>query len=383
LLSFAPKPSSGLSQASIFGASVGGLILNLQNKHPFTYKLKRNAPITNRSSNYTTADANVITAAGTETISSVPTVDDTLESSETCQYYTRPLIDYDMAMFLAPMEMAGAVLGVLVQTILPNWLYLMVASLILGFTAYKTYDKWWDIRTKEKVAVEVQTLAAAASDESSNSLENAHTPFLTKIDTTTPQHDPEVAMLELHHDQLQHHKSLAISRGVSAEPTLHSGTNSDDEQPNNPDTNASNVVENDDVHYLGDLDAEKVARRNFLLERDARQYPAEKLLVFCLLWAGLTLLTFFKGGKGVDSIIGITCEDAWYGILIAVQFLWTLGFAAFFGWKLIQETHEKKAVGYPFHPQDVLWDFQKTRFYAFFTFIAGVVAGLVRTLPDS
>ena len=33
LLNFAPKQSSGLSQASIFGASVGGLLLNLRNKH--------------------------------------------------------------------------------------------------------------------------------------------------------------------------------------------------------------------------------------------------------------------------------------------------------------------------------------------------------------
>ena len=48
------------------------------------------------------------------------------------KYYTRPLIDYDMALFLAPMEMAGAVLGKLIQAILPNWLYLMIASVILA-----------------------------------------------------------------------------------------------------------------------------------------------------------------------------------------------------------------------------------------------------------
>merc|ERR1712232_1381803 len=34
LLDFAPKPSSGLSQASIFGASLGGILLNLRNLHP-------------------------------------------------------------------------------------------------------------------------------------------------------------------------------------------------------------------------------------------------------------------------------------------------------------------------------------------------------------
>jgi hypothetical protein len=63
--------------------------------------------------------------------------------------------------------------------------------------------------------------------------------------------------------------------------------------------------------------------------------------------------------------------------MIGFQFLWTFGFALFFAIKLMRETTEKKSVGYPFHSQDVLWDFSKTRFYAFFTFVAGIVAGLI------
>merc|ERR1712157_715877 len=64
-------------------------------------------------------------------------------------FFTRPIIDYDMALFLAPMEMAGAVLGVLIQKILPNWGYLALSAIILGFTAKKTYAKWWTTRSKE------------------------------------------------------------------------------------------------------------------------------------------------------------------------------------------------------------------------------------------
>lgn len=152
----------------------------------------------------------------------------------------------------------------------------------------------------------------------------------------------------------------------------------DDEQARHPEDSDDGVPSEDDiVHDLTAIDAENIARRDFLLERDSRQYPTEKLFVFFVLWVGLTLLTFFKGGKGVDSLVGITCEDPWYGVLIAIQFLWTFGFAAAFGRKLLKDTEEKLAVGYPFHPRDVIWDFQLTRFYAFFTFIAGVVAGLV------
>lgn len=76
-------------------------------------------------------------------------------------------------------------------------------------------------------------------------------------------------------------------------------------------------------------------------------------------------------------MVNIDCTSPWYGVLVGIQFLWTFGFAAFFAVKLMKETTEKKAVGYPFHAQDVLWDFSKTRFYAFFTFVAGIVAGLI------
>merc|ERR1712032_1365964 len=71
-------------------------------------------------------------------------------SKDGAKLYTRPLIDYDMALFLAPMEMAGAVLGVLIQQILPNWLFLGFAGIILALTCWKTSLKFRDVYKKEK-----------------------------------------------------------------------------------------------------------------------------------------------------------------------------------------------------------------------------------------
>jgi hypothetical protein len=99
LLKFAPKPSSGLSQASIFGASLGGLLLNIKNHHPF---------VTRRNK----------TTKSCESVSETDVPDD--DTDDNNEYYTRPLIDFDMALFLAPMEMSGAVLGVIIQKLLPK-----------------------------------------------------------------------------------------------------------------------------------------------------------------------------------------------------------------------------------------------------------------------
>jgi hypothetical protein len=66
-----------------------------------------------------------------------------------------------------------------------------------------------------------------------------------------------------------------------------------------------------------------------------------------------------------------------YGVLIVIQFLWALGFALVFALKLVNDQRVKEACGYPFLDNDVLWDSKKLRFYASFTFMAGVVAGLI------
>mmetsp|Transcript_29970 Transcript_29970/g.71972 ORF Transcript_29970/g.71972 Transcript_29970/m.71972 type:complete len:572 (+) Transcript_29970:150-1865(+) len=316
LLNFMPKPSSGLSQASIFGASLGGLLLNIRNKHPYTTKYEYRS---------TERGGNVMESCEM----------DAPPDTDNVRYFSRPLIDFDMALFLAPMEMAGAVMGVIVQKLLPNWLYLTLAAIILGFTAYKTYKKFLDTRRKEKAKHEAAAAAAAAESD-------APVPEGAPQDTNESKADPP----SVGETDEEHHEE----HDTDNEPAV--GDNDGDE-------------------------AEIEATCEKLLLKDSRQLPSEKVFALIILWFGLIALTFLKGGKGVDSVIGITCASPWYGVLIGTQFLWTLGFACLFGWRLTKQTAEKKRVNYPFHPQDVLWDFEKTRFYAFFTFIAGVVAGLI------
>ena len=299
LLRFAPKPASGLSQCSIFGASLGGLILNLKATHP-------KSDIRDTASTMT--DEEYLASGG--------------------KFYTRPRIDYDMALFLAPMEMAGAVLGVMIQKVLPNWLYLLTAGCILGFTAYKTFGKYKSASRKEKEA----KLKAIQEAADAKEVEDANT---SDEDTS---------------DEKKVDENLPVAVSIS-----------ENEESNSDDIEKLNAIE----------------KRKELLEIDSIQYPKGKLWALVVLWIGLVIITFMKGGKGVDSLVGITCESPWYYVLIACQFIWTLGFAAYYGYKLLVRQRERDAVDYPFLSYDVTWDNQKLRFYSSFTFIAGVVAGLI------
>ena len=325
LLNFAPKPSSGLSQASIFGASLGGLLLNLRNKHPFAAKVSRSQ-----------TDSE-----------SVPWNDQ--ENDEDTIYYTRPLIDFDMALFLAPMEMAGAVMGVLIQKLLPNWLYLTLAAIILGFTSYKTYKQFKDTHQKE---IDARFLAQERAQDKSS------------IDQT-----PEASTLDRLLEQ-----SVEMPQHQTIKKSIQQGAVDQDTVDEHIDGNHS---ERQTESNSTETDSEKAERRLYWLQQDSRQFPREKLCALLVLWIGLVILTFMKGGKGVDSIVGITCASPWYGVLIGVQFAWTMGFSAAFALKLKKQTEDKAACDFQMHPQDVVWDFQKIQFYAFFTFIAGIVAGMI------
>jgi uncharacterized membrane protein YfcA len=333
LMRFPPKAASGLSQASIFGASLGGILVNIRKHHPDEYiRDTKGTPLEDCPGKIVSYEKDKGPGEIEEDRRRY------LEGGDgQRRFYTRPVVDYDMALFLAPMEMAGAVLGVLIQRLLPNWLYLGLAAIILGFTCYKTTKKFLAQQRRDKVeradrarATENEKAAMAAmaaaatadSDLDAEAVASGGFVEMTEMGTTTSV------------------KSTSFNAGTDDNPK--------------------------------DLEM----RRKFLTE-DARQYPAEKIACLLFLWAGLTIITFLKGGKGVDSVIGITCEDAGFYILIGAQFLWTLGFAAVFGYRNVKKTQERLEVHYPFNQSDVLWDAHKLRFYSFFTFVAGIVAGLI------
>eukprot|EP00756_Hemistasia_phaeocysticola_P013245 Hpha_TRINITY_DN15262_c1_g10::TRINITY_DN15262_c1_g10_i1::g.64294::m.64294 len=98
---FSAKAATGTSQALIFGACTAALSANIRRQHP---KAKR------------------------------------------------PLIDYEMCLFLAPMEMAGALLGVIVNVMLPTWLLQALMFVVLAYTAWKTGNKGYAQYKKEKAA---------------------------------------------------------------------------------------------------------------------------------------------------------------------------------------------------------------------------------------
>lgn len=47
---------------------------------------------------------------------------------------TKPLINFEVALMMEPMTMAGALAGVLLNKVLPGWLITLLLIIILGIT---------------------------------------------------------------------------------------------------------------------------------------------------------------------------------------------------------------------------------------------------------
>ena len=352
LLRFPPKASSGLSQASIFGASLGGIIINLRKRHPNEHiRDTKGSPLESHPGQIESYDKDKgpaeIEADRKQYLNG---------GDGNRKFYTRPIIDFNMVLFLAPMEMAGAVLGVIIQRLFPNWLFLILATLVLGFTCYKTFKKF----------------AVSYKKDKSNREERR---MLELRESEHPGKDKQNSGGNEDVNNSNNGNAVATSNSANADDK-DEGEEEEVEMGNEEvQKNETAISATDDDKSIDD--PKELEKRRQFLEDDARQYPKDKIAGLILLWAGLTVITFLKGGKGVDSVIGVTCEDAGFFVLLAAQFLWTFGFGAVFGFKNVKATQARLAVNYPFNEEDVLWDAKKLRLYSVITFMAGIVAGLI------
>lgn len=62
----------------------------------------------------------------------------------------KPLIDYNLAMLLQPLSLAGTIVGVILNIIFPSWLLLMLLVLVLFITLWRTLIKGWKLWKQEK-----------------------------------------------------------------------------------------------------------------------------------------------------------------------------------------------------------------------------------------
>jgi hypothetical protein len=220
------------------------------------------------------------------------------------------------------MEMAGAVTGVIIQSFMPNWLYLIFAIVILGFTSFKASQKFLSAHKVDKERIKLMKHLSQLEDADKGT---ADEPVDTSRSSTPVTFDDGKGQAET----AQEGSVLDVSVDAQNSPA-------DDSLADNPEA------------------TQELEMRRQFLEEDARQFPVEKIAYLCVLWIGLSAITILKGGKGAPSILGVTCEDPGFYAMLAAQFAWPLFFVGVFGYRIVQKTKKRMSVNYPFNEHDIL-----------------------------
>jgi len=112
------------------------------------------------------------------------------------------------------------------------------------------------------------------------------------------------------------------------------------------------------------------------LKKDASR-PDKKFLYLFIVWIVQVIFVFLKGGKKLDSIAGVKQCDSYFWVLVALSFLWLLSFALIMGRRAVSKSIRKQLVRFQFVTGDVLWTWRKFFFFSWWTFVAGIIAGLI------
>lgn len=125
-MGLSPKHAIPLSKATIFGNAVAIFVFNYYRKHPSTFVCG-------------SVNGSVDSDEGVET--------DTLALASVAKPRV-PIINYAVAAIMEPTTLIGAIFGVMLNRIFPNWLILVLLISLLSFITYKTFLKGRQVRTR-------------------------------------------------------------------------------------------------------------------------------------------------------------------------------------------------------------------------------------------
>ena len=319
LLRFSPHVSVGLSQALICGGALGALLVNTRERHP-------------------TAD--------------------------------RPLIDFALAAFLAPAEMAGAQLGVLVNQSLPSLLILVSMAALLGVLALRTLRKGRAAWVKERAM-------ARRFEETAEEGLPSPTPWAPLVAREASESDSP--------------RRVAEVAAEAAEVT--SAASSQSASPRTPWP----IAWCDSVLSPAEPSADAAVPTARALAVAARTAAPSDLGLLLGVWLGLMGLLLLRGGKGVPSVLGLSRCGAGYWAITALELLiiitelliiirywaitalgilWLLGVSLLAGRRLVMRERLQRRAGSEYAAAgDVRWDGPRAARCLRGALGAGVVAG--------
>jgi uncharacterized membrane protein YfcA len=265
VMGFSPKHAIPLSNVTVFGGAVANAVLNANKRHPL-------------------AD--------------------------------RPLVDWDLILVMEPLTIAGALIGALLNKILPSKVLVVMLVLLLSVTAYTSLAR----------AVKMYKAESHQLHETENSNE------LAKL-----LNDEAYQV----YGCMEH---LDIQKGEDQVDSI-----------------KSSKLEVDD----------ELAQ---ILE-DERKTPMSNVYMLITLFLVVLAINLMKGGGAFISPLGIICGSSSFWIANAIMFGWIFLTSFFARNYLVKRFETKRRLGYQYVEGDIQWDGRATIVYPAVCCFAGFFAG--------
>ena len=256
----------------------------------------------------------------------------------------RPLINYDVALLLQPTSLVGVLVGVLLNSMTPNWLIVLLSAIILTIVSLTTFVR----------AGRMWRAESAAKLVGSNNGSSANYHQIT-------------------------------DNGVNNDTIISDDEDETFDRPKN--TNNENVLE---TSLLGEDELEQMEQENIEKEEkkqiarkvlhNEKSTPFTKLFVLVLCWVIVFILTIVRGGHGAPSVFHIDHCSVWHWVLFAAMFPIMIAVSYMVGVYLVRKHKERSALvshGYRFVAGDPHWSVGTVILYPVFSALSGVIAGML------
>jgi len=263
----------------------------------------------------------------------------------------RPLIDVSLVLFLAPLQMAGALFGNVLNRILPPLTLIIVMVIVLSISDAKTIRKGWQLWQKES------SLNFNVSTESPGNQKML-------IETENFNITPKKRIFQRWADY------VLIKAGIKMSPRMYYLR---------PCFQPYFKERDEDLELvpLTQRAQDQYVTKTMLFMKKESRHNMRYWLVLGAVWIITLMLIFVRGGKGAHSIFGVPFCGTIYWLVSTVAILGLPVVSLLMLRRLVDESEEKQGCGYVFAEGDVVWTRKTGTKLAVVTVLAGIVAGLI------
>jgi len=252
----------------------------------------------------------------------------------------RPLIDVSLVLFLAPLQMAGALLGNVLNRMLPSVTLIILMVIVLSVSDVKTVVKGWQLWKKESswqrnVYRNKPTISVKESNEG-NSISD-------------PFWDPENVSKSPQRRMFRRWAEYVFSRGDELLNNYYLRPCFEPYFKNRDDRDVE--IELMPLTLTGRN--QNVKKQAIFMDKESR-HNRRYWLALGVVWMITLMLIFVRGGKGADSIFGVPFCGAAYWCVSAIAILVLSAVSMSMLRRLVNESKEKLLCGYQFAEGDVV-----------------------------